>query len=225
MTSHDRSAETRVVVFARAPEPGATKTRLIPLLGAAGAAALHGLLIERTLATALAAGVGPVELWCAPSALHPLLYAYIQRHGIDGVTQCEGDLGVRMHHAAVSTLATAPRMLLVGTDCPALTAADLRAAAGALETHHDAVLIPAEDGGYVLFGLKWWDARLFNDIVWGGDQVLAATRARLQALEWRWCELPPLWDVDRPQDFIRLQQSGLIPDLAQALNLPRGPEL
>jgi rSAM/selenodomain-associated transferase 1 len=219
MTSPDRASETRIVVFARAPEPGAAKTRLIPLLGAEGAAALHSLLIERTLTTALASAVGRVELWCAPSAQHPLLLHFMQRHAVDGVTQCEGDLGARMQHAAASTLATALRVILMGTDCPALTAADLRTAAGSLEERHDAVLMPAEDGGYVLLGLNSWDARLFNDIAWGGDRVLAATRARLSALNWRWHELPPSWDVDRPQDYVRLRASGLMPELDDALNV------
>jgi rSAM/selenodomain-associated transferase 1 len=217
MTAPARASETCIVVFARAPVPGAAKTRLIPLLGAAGAAALHSLLIERTLATALASAVGRVELWCAPSAQHPLLSACLQRHGIDGMTQCDGDLGARMQHAAASTLATTRRVLLIGNDCPALTAADLRAAVRALEEQHDAVLIPAEDGGYVLLGLNNWDARLFTDIAWGSDQVLAATRTRLSALNWRWHELPPSWDVDRPQDFVRLCASGLMPDLERAL--------
>ena len=214
------ATETLIIVFARAPEPGRAKTRLLPLLGADGAAALPALLIERTLATAVAASVGRVELWCAPSAQHPLLDAFMQRHGIEGITQCEGDLGARMQHAAMSALATNPRVLLIGTDCPALTPADLRAAAGALAAH-DAVLIPAEDGGYVLLGLTQWDARLFTNIAWGGDQVLAATRERLAALDWRWQELPPLWDVDRPEDFVRLRNSGLMPELAGAPALSR----
>jgi rSAM/selenodomain-associated transferase 1 len=210
------ATETRIIVFARAPEPGRAKTRLLPLLGADGAAALQNLLIERTLATALAASIGQVELWCEPSAQHPLLCAFMQRHGIEGVTQCDGDLGARMQHAAMTTLATTPRVLLIGTDCPALTPADLRAAAAALEAHH-AVLIPAEDGGYVLLGLNGWNARLFTTIAWGGDQVLAATRERFNELNWRWQEFPALWDVDRPEDFARLCQSGLMPELAQGL--------
>ena len=214
------ATETLIVVFARAPEPGRAKTRLLPLLGADGAAALQALLIERTLATALAASVGRVELWCAPSAQHPLLGAFMQRHGIEGVTQCEGDLGARMQHAAMAALATHPSVLMIGTDCPALTPADLRAAAAALATH-DAVLIPAEDGGYVLLGLNRWNARLFTNIAWGGDQVMAATRERLAALEWRWHELPALWDVDRPEDFARLRSSGLMPELALASALSR----
>ena len=211
---------TRVLVFARAPEPGAAKTRLIPLLGADGAAALQNLLIERTLGTAIEAAVGRVELWCAPSAQHPLFAPCLKRYGVEGVTQCEGDLGARMQHAAASTLATVSRVLIIGTDCPALTVANLRAAAVALDAQHDAVLIPAEDGGYVLLGLTSWDARLFIDIAWGGDQVLATTRARLAALNWRWLELPPSWDVDRPADFARLRASGLLPGLDQLLARP-----
>jgi uncharacterized protein len=207
-----RATDTRVVVFARAPVPGLAKTRLIPVLGAEGAAALHARLIDRTLRTAIDAAVGAVELWCAPSANHPLLLACLERHGINGVSQCEGDLGARMQHAAKTTLASAPRMLLIGTDCPALTSDDLRTAAAALQ-NHDAVLGPAEDGGYVLLGLSRWDARLFAGISWGSDQVLTATRARLGALHWRWHELPASWDIDRPADVDRLRMSGLMPDL------------
>lgn len=218
MTAPARAIEARIVVFARAPVPGATKTRLIPLLGAERAATLQQMLIERALTTAREAAVGPVELWCAPSALDPLWTACTQRHGIDAVSQCDGDLGARMQHAAAAALAATSRVIIIGTDCPALTADDLRHAAAMLDAHHDAVLIPAEDGGYVLLGLKWWNPRLFTNIAWGTDQVLATTRARLAQLQWRWHELPPSWDVDRPPDFARLRASGLMPDLDAALN-------
>ncbi len=214
-------SDTRIVVFARAPVPGATKTRLIPLLGPAGAAELQRLLIERTLATAIRAAIGTVELWCEPTAHHPLLTDFLRRHGVDGVTQCDGDLGARMHHAAIASLASAPSVIFIGTDCPALTAADLSAAAEALAAN-DAVLIPAEDGGYVLLGLNRWDAQLFTDIEWGANQVLSVTRARLAALNWRWQEFPALWDVDRPEDYLRLRESGLMPELAETIALPRG---
>ena len=84
------------------------------------------------------------------------------------------------------------------------------------------MLIPAEDGGYVLLGLKRWDAQLFTDIEWGANQVLSVTRARLAALNWRWQEFPALWDVDRPEDYLRLRESGLMPELAETIALPRG---
>lgn len=213
MTTCARATDIRVVVFARAPVAGAAKTRLIPLLGAKRAAALQRVLIEHTLATACAAAIGPVELWCDPSALHPLWAACADRHGVERVSQCGGDLGVRMQHAAATVLAGCARAIIIGTDCPALTADDLRHAARALDDRHDAVLIPAEDGGYVLIGLKWWDARLFRDIAWGSSQVLDATRKRLGELDWRWRELPASWDVDRPPDYARLRASTLIPNL------------
>jgi len=218
MTGTDLPADTRVIVFARAPEPGVAKTRLIPLLGAERAAALQRVLTGRAISTALAAEIGPVELWCAPSALHPLLARCAEHHAIGAVSQCDGDLGARMLHAAVTALAAAPRVIIIGSDCPALTAGDLQRAAAALADGHDAVLIPAEDGGYVLIGLKWWDARLFTDIAWGTEQVMAATRERLALLAWRWHELPPAWDVDRPADFERLAASGLIPGLEAGLD-------
>lgn len=218
MTAPAPAADTRIIVFARAPEPGAVKTRLIPLLGAARAAALQRMLIDRAITTALAAGIGPVELWCAPSAQHPLLTRCAEQHGIEAASQCDGDLGARMLHAAVAALAATPRVIIIGADCPALTSGDLRRAAAALVDRHDAVLIPAEDGGYVLIGLKWWNAGVFTDIVWGTDQVMTATRERLAALDWRWLELPSRWDVDRPADFERLAASGLIPDLEAGLD-------
>ncbi|MEO7728110.1 MAG: TIGR04282 family arsenosugar biosynthesis glycosyltransferase [Burkholderiales bacterium] len=213
MTPSASATETRVIVFARAPEAGMAKTRLIPALGAHGAAALHSLLIERALATAISAAVGAVELWCAPSAQHPLLAASARRHGIAAFTQCEGDLGARMQHAVTTTLAAVQRVIIIGTDCPVLTAEVLRAAAAALDAKQDAVLTPAEDGGYVLLGLARCEARLFDDIEWGSDRVLALTRARLTELRWRWHELPTLWDVDRPADLARLHKTGLLPEL------------
>jgi len=218
MTAPAAAANTRIIVFARAPEPGAAKTRLIPLLGAVRAAALQRVLIERALVTACEAGLGPVELWCSPSAQHPLLVRCAERHGVAVVSQCDGDLGARMLHAAVTSLAANTRVIIIGTDCPALTAADLQCAAEALDQGHDAVLVPAEDGGYVLIGLKWWNARLFADIAWGTDRVMAATRERLASIGWRWLELPTSWDVDRPADYERLAASGLIPDLDAQLN-------
>jgi rSAM/selenodomain-associated transferase 1 len=212
------AAEIMVLVFAKAPEPGLAKTRLISLLGAERAAALQRMLIERALATARDAELGPVELWCAPSAFHPLLARCAEYYGVAAVSQCDGDLGARMLHAAVTALASNTRVIIIGADCPALTAVDLQRAAEALDQQHEAVLMPAEDGGYVLIGLKWWDVRLFADIAWSTDQVMAVTRERLAALGWRWRELPTSWDVDRPADYARLAASGLIADLDARLN-------
>jgi hypothetical protein len=176
---------TRIVVFAREPRAGRVKTRLIPLLGAAGAARLHARLLARALATARAARLGDATLWTTRR-------------------QRGADLGARMLHAFRHGLRRAERMVLIGADCPVLAARDLRRAARWLAGGADAVLAPAEDGGYALIGLRRVSARLFEGIEWGGPRVMAQTRARLAALGWRWRELAEVWDVDRPEDVHRL---------------------
>jgi glycosyltransferase A (GT-A) superfamily protein (DUF2064 family) len=89
--------------------------------------------------------------------------------------------------------------------------AQLHEAAAALDDH-DVVLIPAEDGGYVLVGAARTAATMFCGIDWGGATVLAQQRAALSACGLAWRELSPLWDVDRPEDLARL--AGLRPPLA-----------
>jgi rSAM/selenodomain-associated transferase 1 len=195
-----------VIVFAKAPVPGGVKTRLIPRLGARGAASLHAALVERALETACAAQVGRVELCCAPDASHPFFAACAQRFAVALTTQTAGDLGARMHAAFERVLPDFGNALLIGSDCPALTPEYLRAAGAAIQSGHDAVLGPAEDGGYVLVGLARTSPRVFDDIAWGGPDVMRDTRARLDALGWRWHELAALWDVDRPGDLARLAE-------------------
>lgn len=204
------NADSRLIVFAKAPQPGAVKTRLIPLLGEAGAAALQARLVERTLTTACAAGVGPVELCCAPRAEDPFFESCGGRYAVSLASQADGDLGARMQHAFARALSTARHAILIGTDCPALTVSHLRQAAHALAGGNDAALIPAEDGGYTLLGLNRCDDALFHDIDWGSAKVMAATRDHLRRLRWRWKELETLWDVDRPEDYRRLIASGLL---------------
>lgn len=190
-----------VAILARAPIPGQAKTRLIPALGAAGAASLQRWLLQRTVAMALAADVGPVTLWCAGDPHHPD-FALCRAFGAVAVRhQPEGDLGQRML-AALREAPTAAS-LVIGTDCPALTATHLRAAARAL-AGNDVVLLPAEDGGYVLVGATRPLPALFADVDWGTDQVMGQTRQRLAALGVRWSEPATLWDVDRPEDLARL---------------------
>jgi uncharacterized protein len=206
------SGTTCIIVFARAPQPGAVKTRLIPLLGPEGAAALHARLVKHTLATVRKAALGAVELHCAPNCDDDFFRFCSNRYRVDLVAQTDGDLGARLAAAVSAALAVHARVLLIGSDCRALTARHLRQANQALLDGAAAVLVPAEDGGYVLLGLMRSDKRLFEGIAWGGDTVLADTRARLRALGWRSHELEPLWDVDRPEDYQRLIESKLLDD-------------
>jgi rSAM/selenodomain-associated transferase 1 len=196
-------------VFAKAPAPGRVKTRLAPLLGAEGAARLHARLVARAVRTALAARCGPVELHCDPHPGHAFFRALSQRTGVPRRAQHGADLGERMFRALRRALRAHRAAVLVGSDCPALRAADLRRAVRLLAGGAQAVLAPAEDGGYALVGVKRVSAGLFEGVSWGGPDVMQETRMRLQSLGWRWRELRTLWDVDRPQDYRRL--AGEIP--------------
>lgn len=198
----------RVAVFAKAPVAGLVKTRLIPLLGAEGAAALHERLVRHAMAIAVAADVGPVELWCAPDERHPFFAGFARAAGVALRVQVGADLGERMRHAFDTALSEGAAMVLIGSDCPAMGAIDVRRAVAALATH-DVVLVPAEDGGYVLVGAARPVPSMFDGIDWGSDAVMTQTRERLAAAGARFCELPELWDVDRPADYTRMQQSNM----------------
>jgi rSAM/selenodomain-associated transferase 1 len=195
----------RVAVFAKAPVAGTVKTRLAPLLGLEGAARLHARLVEHALGEAVAAGVGPVELWCAPDVSHPFFAECSRRHGVRLRAQCGDDLGERMAHAFATVHGEGAALVLIGSDCPALDRAALVAAAQAL-SRHPAVIAPAEDGGYGLIALSRECAALFEGIAWGTATVMAETRRRLEVSGLRWHELPRTWDVDRPEDYARLRR-------------------
>ncbi len=198
-----------VAVVAKAPVPGFAKTRLIPRLGAGGAAALQARLTERAVATALAAGIGPVTLWCAPDTGHPAFVALAERHRVDLRAQPEGDIGRRM--LAAFEAATGP-LVLIGTDCPVLRPDDLRAAHAAIRAGADAAFSPAEDGGYGLIAAARALPVMFEGIPWSTGEVMAATRARAAAAALSIALLDPVWDVDVPEDYDRLVTSGLMGD-------------
>lgn len=204
--------DTAIAVFTRAPVPGATKTRLIPLLGADGAARAHETLLGIALREAGAACPGRVSMFVAGEARHPVLEALSARLRVPLLAQRGEHLGARMLDAITRLLSNSRNALVIGSDCPALTASAITAAAAELQ-RHDMVFVPAEDGGYVLVGAQGEPARLasaFTDIDWGGRDVMQATRRRLQAAGLRHAEQPACWDVDRPADWQRAVRSGLV---------------
>jgi rSAM/selenodomain-associated transferase 1 len=192
-----------VVVFAKAPLPGYAKTRLVPALGAQGAARLARRLLEAALGAALDARIGPGELCCAPDGLHPAFADLARRTEATLTGQGEGDLGARMARALARSLREHAGAIVIGTDAPALDAAYLRGAAAVL-ANHDAVFGPARDGGYTLVGLRRPAPALFEGVDWSTAQVMAQTRARLARLGLRHAELAPLADIDEPADLRHL---------------------
>jgi rSAM/selenodomain-associated transferase 1 len=182
------AASARIAVFARYPLAGAAKTRLIPALGADGAAALHRRLVEETLAVVRASGLD--------FALHgtgaPLAdFAEWLGPGVPLVAQGAGDLGARLARAATPCI-------LIGADCPDLAADHLQQAAAALAAGR-AAIGPAEDGGYWLLALPRPCPQAFAGIDWGSERVFAQTLPRLGEP----LILETLADLDRPQDLLR----------------------
>ena len=207
-------------VFAKAPVAGECKTRLIPALGAHGAATLHQRLVRHRLEAACvwqrATQNARVELWCAPDTVHPFFADCARDYGVTLHQQTGPDLGARMWLALCGAVAKGERPVLVGTDCPWLTPDDLAAAFAALESA-DAVFAPAHDGGYVLVGLKRAVPELFAGVTWGADSVMAATRAAAKRVHATLAELRTLPDLDTPADLVRLKKDPQFASLLEGL--------
>lgn len=199
-----------ILVFAKAPVAGQSKTRLIPLLGAQGAADAGAELttnVLKAIAPLADASFG-FDVWLWGASTHPVLQAWAEQFNLRLSVQSDGSLGQRMRHCLTTSLeGGAEQALLIGSDCPAMNTAYLRQASAALD-RADLVLGPAQDGGYVLIGCKAVHGALFEQIEWGTDRVLAQTVAKARALELSVTLLETLWDVDRPEDWLRYRGSG-----------------
>ncbi len=191
-----------LVVFTRYPIPGKTKTRLIPALGAAGAANLHRQMTEHTLAQVrqLRADGVAIEIHYAGAKSDRELADWL---GADLVyrSQGDGDLGERMALSIETALqAGHDRVIIIGTDCPGLTADILQLAFQQLRDR-DLVLGPAIDGGYYLIGLRRFIPELFIGINWGTSTVRQQTIEMATKLGLLMGDLPLLADIDRPEDL------------------------
>jgi len=215
-----------LIVFAKAPQAGFAKTRLIPALGAQGAADLATQLFLHTIATASSldsSKVQNLELCCFKS--HNNDRVHNDRVHNDGffetwlahqaspnrwrlTEQVGANLGARMHHALSNALTQSDRAIVIGTDSPALTAATIEQAFKALGDH-DAVFVPAFDGGYALVGLRAPTDAIFNEMRWSTGDVMSVTRHRLKALDKSWLELPTIHDIDEPADLNQLPAGWL----------------
>ena len=198
--NQDRQA--RLILFTRYPEPGRTKTRLIPALGAEGAAALQRRMSEAIVShMARFAAQSPVHLEIRyADGIQQAVEAWLSSD-IPCLDQGEGDLGARLHRAFTQAFAQgAKKVVVIGADCPALTPPFFARAFAALD-NQDLVLGPAVDGGYYLVGLNRPAPALFSEIPWGSGEVLAATLKQAHSLNLSLHLLEPLADVDRPEDL------------------------
>jgi hypothetical protein len=196
-------SETRIIIFAKAPQPGLAKTRLIPALGAERAAALARRMLDTTLERALGAQVGPVELRVTPAISDSAWRDIPIPDGVEISAQGEGDLGARLARATQSGLERNAAVMLIGCDCPELDSTALRQAAQTLQGV-DAVMHPTTDGGYALLGLRRFHPRLFSDIPWSTSSVAHRTIQQVNALQWSLHVAAMLNDIDEPADLRRL---------------------
>jgi uncharacterized protein len=198
-----------IAIFAKAPIEGFAKTRLIPYLGATAAADLQRQFIERTVATATAAKLGPLSIWCTPDCEHEVFASLTRTWPIELRTQSGGDLGARMLNA-FEALTPDPPLMLVGTDCPMIEPSHLIDCANSLRHGADAVFLPTEDGGYALVGSAKPLPILFADMPWGTDRVMPETRLRARQMGLRISESALVWDIDAPADYDRALACGLL---------------
>lgn len=197
-----REHDAAIALFAREPVWGRVKTRLEPVLGRDGALAMHERLIRHMVSVLGDADVARLHLFVDGDPGHSLFRDCAAE--LPRFRQAGGHLGQRMQAATSQLLQTHDRVLLIGADCVSVDAQYLELALERLRGNTEVVLGPAEDGGYVLLGLRRSDLLLFGAMPWGTDQVLERTRQCLREQQLHWQELEPRWDLDRPEDLERL---------------------
>ena len=216
-----------LIIFSRYPEPGQTKTRLIPALGARGAAQLHQQMAELMIQTARSLSLTlslDIQVWFTGGTLAQM-QTWLGSH-LTYFTQQGATLGDRLQAALAqvfgalpnpfdtqdqekTTTGLCPSVVIIGTDCPHITPEILQKAFAWLQDRPscDVVLGPAADGGYYLIGLKQFIPELFCGISWSSDRVLQETLTIAQDLQLTVAQLPILTDIDRPEDLASLPLS------------------
>lgn len=202
------SPSVLLMQFAKWPEAGRVKTRLIPALGVSGALNAHVTLTLAVLDNLCGARL-PVQFWwdraveSAPVDAREVVRD-IERRGVMQKVQQGANLGERMLGALGTGLQSHALALIVGSDCPSVEAGYVSQAVAALQ-EYDVVLGPSDDGGYVLIGARRVVPHMLDDIEWGTEGVLEQTRERLEELGLSVGLLEPRWDVDEPEDWARFQ--------------------
>ena len=155
--------------------------------------------------------IAPIELWCAPDTTHEFFQYCASAYSVSLQRQWGNDLGERMENAFAQVLSNNKSAVIIGTDCPSISPAYLKSAFDCLEKSN-AVIGPAEDGGYVLLGLRQLTSCIFHNMPWGQDQVLEKTIERLGR---EVIKLNTLWDIDYAKDVERLRETGTQIELAE----------
>lgn len=195
-----------LIQFAKWPEKGRVKTRLVPALGEAGALEAHIRLTQAVLGQLMAAG-GPLTLWWngelpQPPPEAPPIISRLTENGIPQGVQSGSNLGERMQQALEAGIASHGAAIIVGSDCPSVDPDYIERARAAL-AGADVVLGPADDGGFVLIGARRTCDGMLSGVEWGTPRALEQTLTQLEKKGLRHACLEPLWDVDEPGDWAR----------------------
>lgn len=201
-----------ILIFSKAPVVGQVNTRLVPYITAEQAAKLHEDFTHDRLRMCSSANLCDVQLWCSPDTGHQFFSDCRQRYGVRLQTQKGNNLGERMSAALKAMLGQYKKIIIIGTDAPALDIDTIDAVVNELE-HRDVVLVPAEDGGYVLLAASKYHQDLLVDVPWGTESVLASTVRNIERLGLAYSLLGECWDVDRPEDLERYMALKALPQM------------
>lgn len=203
---------TTIIQFAKSPDVGKVKTRMMPVLSAVEACDLHKNLVRITASFLARIPQVNFELWA--SARGDFIDMIGETHGASVFVQQGRDLGERLAFASSQCLTRSSAIIIVGSDSPYFTEAYFSQALNMLNRDNiDVVLGPAGDGGYVLIGIKKDCPALFESIDWGSERVFTQTVNNIKKSALTVSYLPVLDDVDRPADLAKLME--LIPDILQ----------
>ncbi len=198
--------DTLVLVFAKAPVAGKVNTRLIPAIGVDAATQLQYDLIHRRLALLTQAQLCDGRLMCAPDTTHSCFKQCKNLYNVSLVSQSGASLGQRMAKGIQQALEKKPYVIVMGTDTPALSIDVIDAAITRLHQSAEVVVTPAEDGGYVLIGVKQNHPALFENILWSSRFVMQQTREKIEQLGLDYYEMESCWDIDEYEDYQRYLQ-------------------
>jgi uncharacterized protein len=194
-----------LLIVGKPPEPGSTKTRLVPPLSAEQAAGLYrGFLLD---SVDLGLGLG----WERVTVIHPRsgrqALSTLLPPDVHLLEQRGHGLADALPYAFATHLAEGfDRVILISSDNPTLPLACLEQACSALDDRYDLSIGPSMDGGYYLIGMREPHLGVFHTIEWSTSRVYGQTLERARQLGLRVRSLPVWYDVDEPADLARLRR-------------------
>jgi uncharacterized protein len=192
-----------ILLYAKAPVEGEVNTRLIPDIGVKRATELQQELIQDRLSMLTGDRLCDVRLMCSPDQNAEYFIQCAGQYPVALFAQMGEELGERMYSGISEALRSYKYCIVIGTDAPSLGTDIIRQVLEKMLAGADVVIVPAEDGGYVLIAMRQAYGFLFQGINWGSAEVMQQTRDRLNREKVSFVELGACWDVDRLEDYQR----------------------